>query len=509
MKDSSDRITKYTYDILGNLKRINRYNGTYRVFVYDAAGQVVQIEERRAAGDLIWFQAYRYDFDGRLKWSFEQPTPQSFTVSQDSVAYDQDNRVFMYNSQAVSHDGDGNMLTGPSASDPAVNTSYQYDARNRLKNSNGVSYQYNVDGARVDVNGIKYVVDPNSDLNRVFIRKNGSEITYYVWGLGLSYEVKGSSTHVYHVNHQGSTVALTDDAGTVTDRFEYEPFGKLTYRSGTTSTPFQLHGSFGVMTDPNGLVYMKSRYYHTSLKRFINADPSGFGGGSNAYAFAANSPLLYSDPTGLEALSRVGNAAAGAFGGGVGGMLGGAISGAIIGASGGVIGAIPGAIIGAFYGALNGAIGGAISGAFADTNSSFNDIAWNTGVSGFIWSPLAAAGPVASYADTVVPFARTVAAESEITVYRVFGGDARAQGFSWTTKDPRTVANFRDAAGLPSGGASGATNTADFLIQGKVKPSDIIKSRSALPLDGNKGGLPEPIIDPKNVNITDFGVLNP
>ena len=100
-------------------------------------------------------------------------------------------------------------------------------------------------------------------------------------------------------------------------------------------------------------------------------------------------------------------------------------------------------------------------------------------------------------------------AKGEVSVFRVFGGDARAQGFSWTTKDPRTVSNFRDVAGLPSGGPSGATNTADFLIQGRVNATDIIKSRSALPLDGNKGGLPELIIDPKNVEITDFSILNP
>ena len=96
-----------------------------------------------------------------------------------------------------------------------------------------------------------------------------------------------------------------------------------------------------------------------------------------------------------------------------------------------------------------------------------------------------------------------------VDVYRVFGGDARAQGFSWTNVDPRTVNNFRDSAGLPSGGASGATNTADFLIQGKVNPADIINSRSALPLDGNVGGLPELIIDPKNIRLNNFSVLNP
>lgn len=101
------------------------------------------------------------------------------------------------------------------------------------------------------------------------------------------------------------------------------------------------------------------------------------------------------------------------------------------------------------------------------------------------------------------------AANSEVSVFRAFGGDARAQGFSWTTKDPRTVSNFRDAAGLPSGGASGATNTADFLIQGKVNPADIIKSRAALPLDGNRGGLPELIIDPSNVRLNGFSVLKP
>jgi hypothetical protein len=95
------------------------------------------------------------------------------------------------------------------------------------------------------------------------------------------------------------------------------------------------------------------------------------------------------------------------------------------------------------------------------------------------------------------------------TIYRVFGGDARAQGFSWTTKDLRATSNFRDLAGLPSGGASGATNTAEFMIKGSVNFVDIIKLRSALPLDGNKGGLPELIIVPKNVRITDFSVLKP
>lgn len=103
----------------------------------------------------------------------------------------------------------------------------------------------------------------------------------------------------------------------------------------------------------------------------------------------------------------------------------------------------------------------------------------------------------------------TVTNGEKVIIYRVFGGDSRAQGFSWTPTNPQSVSNFRNLAGLPSGGESGSINTANFMITGEVYVKDIIKWRSALPLDGNSGGLPEYIVDPRNVNIIDFTVLNP
>jgi RHS repeat-associated protein len=101
---------------------------------------------------------------------------------------------------------------------------------------------------------------------------------------------------------------------------------------------------------------------------------------------------------------------------------------------------------------------------------------------------------------TVKGVSTAIKANSTTKVFRAFGGDAKAGGFSWTPIDPKSVGNFRDAAGLPSGGASGSINTAENIIQGTVKNKNIIKKRAALPLDGNKGGLPEYIIDPKNVD---------
>lgn len=99
-------------------------------------------------------------------------------------------------------------------------------------------------------------------------------------------------------------------------------------------------------------------------------------------------------------------------------------------------------------------------------------------------------------------------ANSSTTVFRVFGGDASAAGYSWTPENPLGVPNFRNAAGLPSGGESGATNTAEKMIKGTVKNKNIIKVRAALPLDGNSGGLPEFIIDPKNVKVKSTTTLD-
>ena len=101
-----------------------------------------------------------------------------------------------------------------------------------------------------------------------------------------------------------------------------------------------------------------------------------------------------------------------------------------------------------------------------------------------------------------------VKANSKVTVYRVFGGDAKPCGYSWTPKDPRTIPNFRDVAGLPSGGASGSINTAKGLLEGTVKNKNIIMKRAAIPLDGNKGGLPEYKINPNNVKIKSVTKIN-
>lgn len=145
------------------------------------------------------------------------------------------------------------------------------------------------------------VTDPNSAMSRLLIRHHpdGSK-TYYVYGLGLLYEVnQAEQTKTYHYDQVGSTIARTDDTGKVIGSAEYSAYGITFWKQGDMDTPFLYNGQWGIQTDANSLLNMRARYYCPYLMRFLNADPIGFSGGLNWYAYADGNPISNSDPFGL------------------------------------------------------------------------------------------------------------------------------------------------------------------------------------------------------------------
>ncbi|RDV81273.1 RHS repeat-associated core domain-containing protein, partial [Ammonifex thiophilus] len=131
----------------------------------------------------------------------------------------------------------------------------------------------------------------------------GDRWTCYVWGLGLVEEERDGKALFYHYDLRGSTVALTDEKGKVTDRFWYGPYGELARHEGKADTPFLYDGRDGVMTDPNGLCYMRARYYNPEIKRFVSRDvvddSAREGQSLNTYAFVRGNPVNHIDPSGL------------------------------------------------------------------------------------------------------------------------------------------------------------------------------------------------------------------
>jgi len=64
---------------------------------------------------------------------------------------------------------------------------------------------------------------------------------------------------------------------------------------------------YGVMTDDNGLYYMRARYYSPEIRRFVNQDillGNIFDGQTlNRYAFVTGQPVSFIDPFGLAQLT--------------------------------------------------------------------------------------------------------------------------------------------------------------------------------------------------------------
>ncbi|MBO3087834.1 RHS repeat-associated core domain-containing protein [Cellulomonas sp. zg-ZUI40] len=93
----------------------------------------------------------------------------------------------------------------------------------------------------------------------------------------------------------GSPVGLGGADGSVSARWSFDPFG-------VASVSGDVHGAdlgfTGRQLDGAGLTFHRARYYDAGLGRFISEDPIGFAGGSNLYAYGANAPTVFTDPTG-------------------------------------------------------------------------------------------------------------------------------------------------------------------------------------------------------------------
>ena len=219
-------------------------------------------------------------------------------------AYDTNNRLVTFNSNAVSYDTDGNMLSNGSLS-------YTYDSANRLVSAGGHTYTYNAEDVRTRnlcaEEDTTYTYNTNAKLSMLLMKTTNGVVTKYVYGRGLIGEENGNIFKTYHFDCRGSTIAITDASGNITDTFAYDTYGKLISRTGTSKVIFGYNGRDGVVTDDNGLIYMRARYYSPEMKRFINADVIA-GAISNAitlnrFAYANGNPVSNIDPFGLTTVA--------------------------------------------------------------------------------------------------------------------------------------------------------------------------------------------------------------
>ncbi|WP_188669558.1 RHS repeat-associated core domain-containing protein [Saccharibacillus kuerlensis] len=154
----------------------------------------------------------------------------------------------------------------------------------------------------------KQIINPHAVLSQVLMETDaaGTPQAWYVYGLGLiGREDAAGQYQTYHYDLRGSTTALTDEQGQVTDTYSYDTYGEQLGHEGATTQPFQYNGRDGVQTDTNGMYQMRARYYNPEIKRFVNRDvlngSIGNGLTMNRYAYVNGNPVSYIDPFGLSA----------------------------------------------------------------------------------------------------------------------------------------------------------------------------------------------------------------
>jgi RHS repeat-associated protein len=272
-------------------------------YVYDDAGQLSSITYTHGAStdDL----SYGYDPAGQRVgvWgTYGRVGLPAATTS--NAIYDLANRLTGWNGATISHDNNGNLTSDGTFT-------YTYNPRNQLTlvkqgTQTRGSFIYDGLGRRVVRTVGGATTKPAYDgWNLVQERaSNGSVSANYLIGLGLDQpflRTAGSSTSYYLSDALGSIVGLASSTGTVPTSYTYEPYGKTTV-SGTASPSFL--GFTGRENDSTGslsLYNYRARAYSPTLHRFLTEDPIGpWGGDTNLYAYVTDSPLVMTDPLGLQ-----------------------------------------------------------------------------------------------------------------------------------------------------------------------------------------------------------------
>ncbi|HMC99280.1 MAG TPA: RHS repeat-associated core domain-containing protein, partial [Ferruginibacter sp.] len=191
------------------------------------------------------------------------------------------------------YDAEGRLVKDSSS--PSNVLTYQYDAFNRRvqKNLNGILYKYTY-------SGISQIEERNGATN--------SLLSHTVFSDFLSPVLieKNSNTYYYHQNELNSVEAITNSSGSLTERYQYDVYGKATIYDGSNNIiSSSIAGNHFAYTgqeydSANGNYRFHYRNYSPATGTFDQRDLIGYGDGTGMYQYVHDNPANGIDIFGLK-----------------------------------------------------------------------------------------------------------------------------------------------------------------------------------------------------------------
>ena len=325
-----------------NNSELYAYDSAYRLTTFDRgtlnAGGTVLISPTATSGVL---QLRDWTLDGLGNWSSNSSQNVGGALLAATRQHTNFNEIIEENPNVgdgvppatFDHDQNGNLLTDD-------NLDFQWDALNRLRSVTSAidgttiaTYTYDCQNRRMTKSLQPSASPPGSTTHfyysgwRVceeYTVSSGTEsLKYqYVWGATYHDELitrddrqggttvaqlndgLGSDRQFQHHNSLFSVFAVTDESGTVLERYQYDPYGNqsvmdTSFNVLTNSAIEQELTYTGQRFDAEtDQYYYKNRYYSSDQGRFISRDPIGYHDGMGLYEYAGSRSVNATDPMG-------------------------------------------------------------------------------------------------------------------------------------------------------------------------------------------------------------------
>ncbi|MCA9077758.1 MAG: RHS repeat-associated core domain-containing protein, partial [Planctomycetaceae bacterium] len=334
--DSVDLDELYTYDGLDRLATVERgeINGTYTTISSDTFGQTWDLDQ------LNNWDNFTEDDDGNGTDDLDQDRTHNDVNEITAIT-----ATTGANWVDPTHDAAGNTITGPTPGDETATQKYTYDAWNRMTKvtdgSDTTIGEYAYDGRNYRITKAIHDAGTLTHTDHFYYNENWQALEVrreisgtedpdpreqYVWhpdyidSLAVRYfdaDTDGNlaensdGPHYYTQGANYHVLAITDDSGTVLERYHYDPYGRLSVRDADFTTdadgasdidnPYTFTGRR--LDEESGLYSFRNRYYDMVSGRFTSRDPLDYEDGGSLYsAYLVPSNV---DPSGLRSINDI------------------------------------------------------------------------------------------------------------------------------------------------------------------------------------------------------------